>query len=498
VGDLGPAARNWIDRLSAADVGWWQVLPLGPTGFGNSPYQALSSFAGNELLVSPEDLAAEGLLAESPPRLGEDDPARVDFTAALAHKRDLLRESWRRLATRPPLRRAFEEFRESQRSWLEDYVMFRALKEEAQGASFDRWTPELALRAPNALAEARARLREPIDRHAFAQFLFFRQWAALRDHARSRGVRLLGDLPFFVAGDSADVWASPECFLLDKVLRPRVVAGVPPDAFSADGQLWGNPIYDWSALEHQGFRWSIERVRALLAHVDLIRLDHFRGFAAAWQIPAGSATARSGRWVPGPGNSFFDALRVALHDTGARLPFMAEDLGFITADVVALRAALGVPGTRVAQFGFDGDAKNIHHPDNLGHDVVAYTGTHDNQTTRGWIEGLATVERTRIAQFIERAPTADAAQLVEGVIEALFASNAALAILPFQDILVRGGLGNEARMNIPGRPDGNWSWRCTTAQWSAWDPTWLAELTAATSRSGSATAGGHRNEPRMK
>jgi 4-alpha-glucanotransferase len=485
IGDLGPAARAFIDRLSAAGVGWWQMLPHGPTGFGNSPYQSLCSFAGNELLISPEELLADGLIDELPASMTAGPQAQVDFAALRPWKLRLLEEVWARFSAgaSPSLREAFEDFRATHATWLEDYALFRALKAEAKGASFDRWTAGLAHREAGELAKARERLRESVDGHAFAQFLFFRQWAALRDHARARAVGVLGDLPFFVAADSADVWTSPECFLLDAACRPDVVAGVPPDAFSADGQRWGNPIYDWSTIAGSGFRWAIARVASLLAQVDLIRLDHFRGFAAAWEIPAGSSTARIGRWVAGPGQAFFDALEAALPRSAVRPPLVAEDLGVITADVIALRKALRVPGTRVLQFGFDGAAANIHHPDNLDHDVVAYTGTHDNPTTRGWIDALATEERARLARFLQQPLNAKTGQLVEGVIEALFASRAALVVVPAQDILLRGGLGNECRMNSPGRPDGNWSWRCTPEQWAAWDPAWLAELTAATSRS---------------
>ena len=344
IGDVGPAAMAWIDRLCEAGQTWWQALPLGPTGYGNSPYQSLSSFAGNGLLISPDSLIEDGLLRQSDCE-GHSFPATtVDYDAVIPFKQRLLETAWTnfRAGARADLRPAYEQFCDEQAHWLEDYALFRALKARYQGAYYLEWPAELVRRDPAALDRARRELADPIDRVRFAQFLLFRQGARLKEHARARGVRLIGDLPFFVSPDSSDVWANPELFLLDEQHRPRFVAGVPPDYFSAQGQLWGNPVYNWEALRRSGYRWCIDRLRALLAHVDVIRLDHFRGFAAAWHVPAGAATAQSGQWVPGPGAEFFTAVQREL----GGLPFIAEDLGMITPDVYALRDQFHLPGTQ--------------------------------------------------------------------------------------------------------------------------------------------------------
>ena len=342
IGDLGPMAAAWVDRLQEANQSWWQALPLGPTGLGNSPYSSLSSFAGNELLISPDRLIEDGLLRSG---LVEDlsfPAATVDYQAVIPFKLRLLKEAWSgfRAGMRADLRPAYEQFCHDQGDWLEDYALFRALKARHGGAYYLEWPAELIARVPEALARARHELADQIDLVRFAQFLIFRQGEALKRHAHSQGIRLIGDLPFFVSANSSDVWANPELFLLDDRHRPRFVAGVPPDYFSVDGQLWGNPVYDWDALRRTGYRWCILRARALLAHVDVIRLDHFRGFAAAWHVPAGATTARGGQWVPGPGADFFAALR----DEIGTLPFIAEDLGLITPDVSALRDQFQLPG----------------------------------------------------------------------------------------------------------------------------------------------------------
>src|SRR5262249_5063029 len=358
VGDLGPGAVAWVDCLRDAGQRWWQALPLGPTGYGDSPYQALSSFAGNPLLISPDWLIEDGLLRATDRAGGAFSPTAVDFDAVKRFKAALLETAWKHFeaGARPGLRPDFERFGHDHAHWLDDYALFRALRARYDGTSYLQWPEDLIRRTPAALDRARRELASQVDQVRFAQFLLFRQGARLQAYARAKGVRLIGDLPFFVSPDSSDVWAHPELFLLDAQLRPRVVAGVPPDYFSAKGQRWGNPIYDWDALRAVDYRWCIDRVRALLAHVDAIRLDHFRGFAAAWHVPAGAATAESGQWVPGPGAGFFGAVQKAL---GA-LPFLAEDLGLITADVVALRDALRIPGTRVLQFAFDGHSDNPH------------------------------------------------------------------------------------------------------------------------------------------
>lgn len=479
IGDLGPSAFAWVDHLHAAGQGWWQALPLGPTGYGNSPYQSLSSFAGNVLLLSPQSLIGEGLLLPSDCHRHESPTRFVDYDLVIPCKTQLLASTWirfRRQASRE-LRIAFDEFRDAQAHWLDDYALFRALKEKHNGAHYLAWPPALVERAPGALADARGELSRRIDQVCLAQFLLFRQGERLKQYAHDKGVRLIGDLPFFVSPDSNDVWANPELFLLDAHRRPRFVAGVPPDYFSADGQLWGNPVYDWEAHRRTGYRWYIDRLRALLAHVDAIRLDHFRGFAAAWHVPAGAATARCGQWMPGPGAELFSAIQAAM---GA-LPFLAEDLGVITPDVSALRDRFQLPGTRVLQFAFDGAADNPHLPQHYATNTVVYTGTHDNNTTRGWFEELPDAQRQRVSQYLQR-PNVDSADIAPRLIELVWSSAAALAIVPFQDLL---NLGSEARMNVPGRTGGNWRWRCTDDDVATPAFAWLGELTNGSSRSAS-------------
>jgi len=477
IGDVGPTAVAWVDRLHETGQGWWQALPLGPTGYGDSPYQSLSSFAGNPLLISPDWLIEDGLVRAADCAGCSFSPTTVDFDAVKRFKFALLETAWKNFSTgaRSDLRPDFEHFGNDHAHWLDDYALFRALKARYAGASYLEWPEELIRRTPAALDRARQALASQVDRVRFVQFVLFRQGARLKAHARARGVRLIGDLPFFVSPDSSDVWAHPELFLLDAQHRPRVVAGVPPDYFSSQGQRWGNPIYDWDALAASGYRWCVDRVRALLVHVDAIRLDHFRGFAAAWHVPAGAPTAESGQWMPGPGAGFFAEVEKAL----GGLPFLAEDLGIITPDVVALRDAFRLPGTRVLQFAFDGHADNPHLPDNHVPNSVVYTGTHDNPTTRGWHDDLSEAERRNLWRYLKRGggTSADAAP---ALLRLAWSSVAALAIAPLQDVL---NLGKDARMNQPGTAQGNWRWRSTEAMLStsAWES--LRDVTHASARS---------------
>ena len=482
IGDVGPTAVGFIDHLHGAGQGWWQALPLGPTGYGDSPYQSLSSFAGNELLISPDWLIEDGLVSRSD-SAGRSFPAMaVDFDRVKEFKYALLGTAWRNFSagSRSDLRPAFEQFGRDHAHWLDDYALFRAVKGTYAGASYLQWPEELVRRTPAALDRVRRDLAGEVEQVRFAQFLLFRQGARLKAHARSKGVRLIGDLPFFVSPDSSDVWANPELFLLDAQRRPRVVAGVPPDYFSAHGQRWGNPVYDWNALRERGYRWWTDRARALLAHVDAIRLDHFRGFAAAWHVPASAPTAQAGEWVPGPGSDLFG---VADKTLGA-LPFLAEDLGIITPDVSALRDAFRLPGTRVLQFTFDGQPDNPHLPANFVHNTVVYTGTHDNPTTRGWYEDLPDAERGNLWRYVKRAPGAGA-EAAPALLSLAWSSAAALAIAPLQDVL---NLGKDARMNQPGSPGGNWRWRVTDEQLSGSALDSLHELTRATARTEPAMA----------
>ena len=475
IGDLGSAAFSWIDHLHDAGQSCWQSLPLGPTGYGNSPYQSVSSFAGNNLLISPANLIADGLVRAGDCE-GQFSPNVVDYDSVIPFKHRLFETAWKNFKSgeRKDLLPEYEQFCNEQAHWLEDYALFRALKDEYNGAWYLDWPVELVQRVPAALTEARGKLANDIDRFRFEQFLLFRQGAALKEYALAKRVRLIGDLPFFVSPDSSDVWANPELFLLDEHGKPRFVAGVPPDYFSAQGQLWGNPVYNWDTLRSTGYRWCIDRLRALLAHVDVIRLDHFRGFAAAWHVPAGSPTAQSGQWVPGPGADFFKAVRKEL---GA-LPFIAEDLGLITPDVYSLRDEFQVPGTRVLQFAFDGHADNPYLPNNYVPNTVVYTGTHDNPTTREWYEELPDDQRQNLWNYLKSTPSSSD-EAPAALMRLAWSSVAALAIAPFQDLL---RLGGEARMNLPGRAEGNWRWRCTEEMMSLMAFQWLQEMTEASKR----------------
>ena len=476
IGDLGPSTFSWIDRLHDAGQRWWQALPVGPTGYGDSPYQSLSSFAGNALLISPEGLISEGLLQAAD--CESHFPSNVvDYSRVTPFKNQLLEKAWTnfRAGKRKDLSIAYEEFCAQQANWLEDYALFRALKAKYRGVYYLEWPAELVQRKPDALAGASRELARQVDQVRFAQFLLARQADQLKEYAHAKGVGLIGDLPFFVSPDSSDVWAHPEFFLLDEQRRPKFVAGVPPDYFSAEGQLWGNPVYNWDALRSTGYRWWIDRVGALLGHVDVIRLDHFRGFAAAWHVPAGVPTAQSGRWVPGPGAPLFQAVQTEL----GHLPFIAEDLGVITPDVQAMRDQFRVPGTRILQFAFDGHPDNPYLPNNFLHNTVVFTGTHDNATTREWYEELPGYQRQNLWSCLKRA-SGESQEAAPALIELAWSSSAALAMAPLQDLL---NLGSETRMNVPGRVDGNWRWRCTEDTLSLPAFQWLHELTETSHRS---------------
>ena len=476
IGDLGPEAFAWIDRLHEAGQQWWQALPLGPTGYGNSPYQPLSSFAGNALIISPQSLTEEGLL-DSVDYQARFAPGGIDYASVVPFKEGLLKTAWTRFqrSRRGDLRREYEEFRFRQASWLEDYALFRALKARYGGAYYVEWPAEFVQRRPGAIAAAGRELREEIDLVRFEEFLLSRQGEKLKQYAHSNGVTLIGDLPFFVSPDSSDVWANPEFFLLDERRRPIVVAGVPPDYFSAQGQLWGNPVYNWDALRATGYQWCVERFRALLSHVDLIRLDHFRGFAAAWHIPAGAPTAQTGSWQPGPGANLFRKVQEEL----GGLPFIAEDLGLITPDVETLRDQFQIPGTRVLQFAFDGNEDNPHLPQKFGNNTVVYTGTHDNPTSREWFEELTpNTQGTVSSRYLNRGYGRSIGP-GPALIGLAWSSRAALAITPLQDLL---NLGREARMNVPGRAEGNWRWRCSAEELTDEPFAWLQDMTRSSRR----------------
>jgi 4-alpha-glucanotransferase len=465
IGDLGPEAYRFIDFLAAAGQSFWQIMPLGPTGYGDSPYSSFSAFAGNALLASPDKLLEDGLLTEADLADVPDlPPERVNYGDVIEFKRELLGEAYqsfkRLLASDARLRQDYEGFLGFASVWLEDYALFSALKDEHEGKPWNEWEAGLARREQEALAGVREGLRERIEAHKFYQYAFFKQWLLIKKYANERGVRIIGDMPIFVAHNSADVWSRPELFKLDELGRPLVVAGVPPDYFSKTGQLWGNPLYDWERMRADDFDWWVSRVRALLRQVDIIRIDHFRGFAAYWEIPGGDQTAERGRWATAPGSELFECIEEEL----GVLPIIAEDLGFITPDVIELRDEFDFPGMRILQFGFSTDATNKDLPHNYVRNSVVYTGTHDNDTAVGWftsdpggassVRSAAQVEREK--QFCLSYLDANGQAINWEFIRAAYASVADTALVPMQDVL---GLGSEARMNTPATTSGNWAWR---------------------------------------
>ena len=451
IGDLGPAAYEFLNWLAAARQTLWQILPLGPIGHGNSPYSCTSAFAGNVLMISLERLADRGLLDRERVLAMPDGDSPVDFDGVRAHKLPLLREAAKtflRSASGAP-RKQYERFCRQNHWWLEDYVLFSALRERFGNRPWNSWPPEIVRRHPETIAKLHKQLHGKLDEERFLQFAFFEQWRALRSHCADRGVRVVGDVAIFVNYDSADVWTHPEIFRLKDDLSPEVVAGVPPDAFSETGQLWGNPLYDWDALKSRGYNWWIKRMRWATEAFDIVRLDHFRGFEAFWEIPADEPTAVHGHWVKGPNDDLFKALHSALGD----LQLIAEDLGHITPEVIELRKKLGIPGMKVLQFGFGDRGARKYLPHRFRRDFVVYTGTHDNDTTVGWWNSSATEDEKRLAStYLEIGD--------DGVhwafIRAALTSVANLAIIPVQDVL---GLDSEARMNVPSQSVGNWSWR---------------------------------------
>lgn len=450
IGDLGAGAYRFVDFLAKARQSVWQVLPLGHPGHGFSPYAALSAFAGNALLVSLERLADQGLLTRDELAGAPENPDRVDYAAVASFKMARLRlafERYRAHAT-PGMREEVARFAAREAGWLDDYAIFLALKEANGGVAWNRFPPDLVRRNPAAMAAVRERLADAIGFTEFVQYHFFRQWGDLKRYANEKGVRIMGDIPIFVAFDSADVWAHQDLFYLDEKGEMTVVAGVPPDAFSDTGQRWGNPLYRWDRLKENGYAWWIERFRKTLETVDLVRLDHFRGFAAYWEVPASATTAEKGRWVCGPGAALFLAARQALGE----LPIVVEDLGLITDDVIALREELGYPGMKVLQFAFAEDARNPYLPHNYDANFVVYTGTHDNDTTLGWFQTLPDWHRHKVLAYIAR----DGHDIVWDLIRLALMSVADTAVFPLQDVL---NLGGEARMNFPGRAEGNWAWR---------------------------------------
>lgn len=453
IGDLGQAAYEFIDFLVETQQQLWQVLPLGPTGFGNSPYLCYSAMAGNAMLISPDVLKEKGWLTSDDFELVPEFPRdTVDYETAIQYKKPLLIKAAKRFFDQatPADKEAFSAFCDSRDFWLDEYALYMALKRSQGQKSWYEWSPELALRDPDALQQARLRLAGEIYEYKFFQFEFYQQWSALRTYANDRGIQIIGDMPFYVAHDSVDVWAFPKNFCIDPdTLQPATMAGVPPDYFSETGQLWGNPVYDWDALKARNFRWWMERLSALLEYVDLIRIDHFRGFAAYWAVPGGEDTAMHGEWVDAPGHEFFQAVRSEL----GSLPILAEDLGVITPDVEELRDTFEFPGMKILHFAFGSGAGNPYLPFNYVRNCLVYTGTHDNDTTVGWWNSLADHERADVLEYLGEVSSQG---IHWDLIRLALSSIADQAVIPLQDVL---GLGAEARMNTPGTATGNWDWR---------------------------------------
>jgi 4-alpha-glucanotransferase len=451
IGDLGPEAYRFVDILQSANQHLWQVLPLGPAGGGDSPYDAQSSFAGNPLMISVAGLVDLGLLDES-----EIQPhnrfasKQVHFRIVEQWKHQLFRKAFQTFTSEPEPRlvRRFEVFCESNSDWLDDFALYETLREANQGLAWYEWPRNLRLRHQTALRKAAEEHKGTLQYHRFVQFLFDLQWHALKEYANERRVSIMGDVPIYVAHDSADVWANQDLFMLNSEGQPTVQAGVPPDLFSEDGQLWGNPVYNWDVMQKHGFRWWRDRIQRVLELTNLVRIDHFRGFAAGWQVPIGEETARNGEWVTGPGKSFFDEIGKSI----GQIPIVVEDLGVITPDVEALRDSLGYPGMKVLQFAFGDDAENPYLPHNYVPNSMVYTGTHDNDTTRGWFKSLSDAEQQYVRQY-----TGSGGEPVEqALIRTAWSSVSVLSCVPVQDLL---GLGSEGRMNVPGEARGNWSWR---------------------------------------
>ncbi len=451
IGDIGTRAHRWIDFLSGAGCGLWQVLPIGPTGYGDSPYQCFSSFAGNPLLISPDALLREDLLHPDDlydrPCLSDD---HVDFGQVIPWKSGVLDRSFIRFQHNrsTDLKTEMEKFQADHSGWIQDYALFMALKEAHGGAPWPTWEEPLRQRHPEALSAARKELQVAVERQIYRQFLFYRQWSSLRDHAHAKNIQIIGDIPIFVAHDSSDVWVNPNLFYLDDTGMPTVVAGVPPDYFAPTGQLWGNPLYRWDVHAKTGYAWWLERIKATLAMVDIIRIDHFRGFAGYWEVSGKSKTAEIGCWTPGPGKDFFRSIRQSLGD----LPIIAEDLGVITPDVVDLRDSFNLPGMKIFQFAFDSTPDDPFLPHNYPVNCVVYTGTHDNDTALGWYNRVTEQEKVVYRDYLDR----DGSKVNWDFIRGVWSSVAIFSLAPMQDFL---GLGNEARMNYPGNPSGNWMWR---------------------------------------
>ncbi len=469
IGDVGPEAYRFVDLLASMGQTYWQILPLGPTGPGNSPYSTFSAFAGNTLLISPQQLADQGLLPETAINEAPDFPdAYVDYGKVYDWKTKILVQAYESFRSSPMAETSaeFNDFCHRNAWWLDDYAVFRAVKAAHGQQPWYKWAEPLRRRDPDAFAKTVSQLKREIDAERFYQFLFFRAWTVLRTYANERRIKIIGDIPIFVALDSADVWCNQRQFKLEPDGTPKVVAGVPPDYFSKTGQLWGNPIYDWSAMLSDDLSWWTARIAFALRTADIVRLDHFIGFARNWEVPGGDQTAENGRWADVPGDKVFEVLTRRL----GPLPVIAEDLGSVTPEVEALRDRYEIPGMRILQYAFGGNPHDTNLPHNYIRNTVAYTGTHDNDTTAGWYKKAAKHERLNCRKYLN----ASGREIPHDMIRAAFASVADTALVPMQDIL---GLGSSARMNTPATSDSNWQWRLQEGRLTEEVSNWFKEIT---------------------
>lgn len=459
IGDLGPNSFRFIDFLEAAGQTLWQVFPLGPTGYGDSPYQCFSAFAGNPLLISPESLFEEELLDELHiSNVPSFDNTNIDFGMVIEYKGQLLKKAFHVFKKKrgKDVKEAFEEFCTEQAEWLDDYSLFMAVKDFHGGELWTQWNEDIALRKKGAVSKWTQKLEDDVMYHKFLQFKFFSQWKKVKEYANSKNIKIIGDLPIFIAYDSADLWANKNLFSVDETGKLLTVAGVPPDYFSKTGQLWGNPLYRWDEMEKDEFLWWRKRISSLLELVDIIRIDHFRGFEAYWEIPGDAPTAETGEWVKAPGHKFFATVQKYLGD----VPIIAEDLGVITKEVVELRDAFDFPGIKIMQFAFGTGMEKKFLPHNYIQNCVVHTGSHDNDTTRGYFDSAKTQDND-IYSFAQKYLNYQGNDIVFELIRTAYASVANMAIIPMQDVL---NLGTEARMNFPGKLGGNWCWRFKWSQ----------------------------------